>query len=73
MNNTNIKTWESNDKLYAEWSDRALDDVDRYLPGSIIIGVNVNLADFEDSRRAHKALTAQLNKAYDLWLEETRG
>ena len=55
---------ETETELTAEWSDRALDDDDRYAEDSIFIRVSV------PKEQGRKALNSQLHKAMDEWIEE---
>lgn len=64
MNKLNVIYTESDGMLHAEWSDRALDDDDRYAEDSIFIRVSV------PAEQGPKALNMALHKAYDEWMEE---
>ena len=66
MNKQNIKTWEADGELYAEWSDRALDDGERYAPDSIILTVSVPI------EKGEKYLMGAMAQRFDLWINETR-
>ncbi len=63
----NIKYWQDGDLFYAEWSDHALDDEDRYKEGSIIFTASVPAGRHEFDR-AKAAVTA----LFDKWVKETR-
>ena len=66
MNKQNVKVWKYAGKLKAEWSDRALDDDDRYKKDSIMITVEV------DADRGERALWSEMAQAYDQWVRDTR-
>ncbi len=66
MNKQNIKTWEEDGHLFAEWGDRSLDDDDRYAKDSIILTADVPVEEGE------KALMARMCMVYDDWIDETR-
>ena len=66
MNNHNIKYWETEKRLYAEWADRAPDDEDRYEDDGIVIKVYV------PKEQGHGALKAKLYNTYDQWIQDTR-
>lgn len=67
MNKQNIKTYNRAGKLWAEWSDRSLDDEDRYAGDSIIIKVSV------PKEQGEKALWSAMALALDEWMRDTRG
>ncbi len=60
----NVKYWESDGHLFAEWSDRALDDDDRYTDDSIFITVEVPVEEGMGS------LWARMYEAMDRWIKE---
>ena len=60
----NVKYGETPTMLTAEWSDRALDDEDRYEEDSVFIRVESPKA------LGKKALMAALYEAYDAWIKE---
>ncbi len=53
--------------MWAEWSDRSLDDEDRYAGDSIIIKVSV------PKEQGEKALWSAMALALDEWMRDTRG
>lgn len=55
---------ETDTELTAEWSDRALDDDDRYADDSVFIRVSV------PKEQGRGALNARLYEAYDRWIKE---
>ena len=59
----NVLYGETDTELTAEWSDRSLDDEDRYEDDSIFITVSV------PKELGYKALNTQLHKAMDEWME----
>jgi hypothetical protein len=70
MNKNNIKYWSKNDRYYAEWSDRALDDDDRYEDDSIILTVSCDAVG--DERLDKKNVNTLMFRKYDEWIRETR-
>lgn len=66
MNKQNVKIWEAEGTLYAEWADRSLDDDDRYSDTSIILAVSVPV------EQGEKKLMAEMARAYDQWIYRTR-
>lgn len=72
MNNKNIKIWEDNDCYYAEWSDRSIDDDERYRDDSILIKEKVKILDYENEKLAKRKLKAKLVIKYDEWIRTTR-
>ena len=66
MNKKNIKTWERDGRLYAEWADRAVDDDDRYTHDTVFVEVNVPVTAGE------RALWSEMAQAYDQWVQDTR-
>ncbi len=68
----NIKMWDNDWTLHAEWSDRALDDEDRYAEDSIILHVWINIDPNLTDRENKKKLMAKMFDAYNEWIQETR-
>ncbi len=70
MNKKNIKQWEEDGYLFAEWADRSLDDDDRYEDDSIILVVKTPL--IEDKNKQEKNINTLMSEKYDQWVRETR-
>lgn len=72
MNKNNYKVWHDPEKgiLHGEWSDRALDDDDRYTPSSHILRVQTPCK-VRDSITEKTLLTLMVNR-YDVWYKLTR-
>lgn len=69
MNNHNIRYWEQDGCLHAEWGELSLDDEDRDL--GILIEVSTPL--LSEERLTKKKVRTLLCKAYDDWMDQRGG
>ena len=70
MNKHNIIVTHTDSSIIAEWSNRSLDDSDRYAEDSIILVAKVDSTG--DYKVDEKRVYSKLAEIYDQWIRETR-
>jgi cell division protein YceG involved in septum cleavage len=70
MNQNNIKYWEVDGTLFAEWGDRSLDDDERY--DGIILTATYHRHPNDTDVSCMKRIRGLIAEVYDQWIRETR-